>query len=87
MRFIILPQAIRTVLPALGNEFATLIKDSSLASVIGVQELAFEGNVIKNATYDVISAFVAIGFIYLIVTSVVALFVHFLEKRWGYVTS
>lgn len=80
-RFIILPQAIRVVFPALGNEFITLLKDSSLASVIGVQELSKEGTLLMSTTYDAITSFVAVGCIYLIMTSTLSLLLHYIEKR------
>ncbi len=80
-RFIILPQAIRVVFPALGNEFITLLKDSSLASVIGVQELTKEGTLLMSTTYDAITSLAAIGCIYLIMTSTLSLILHYIEKR------
>ncbi len=80
-RYIILPQAIRVVLPALGNEFITLIKDSSLASIIGVAELTKQGRIIISHTYDAISIFFAIALLYLILTTLVSLFVAKLEQR------
>lgn len=80
-RYIVLPQALRVVLPALGNELITLIKDSSLASVIGVQELTYEGGVIKNMTYDVITAFVAVGCIYLVITTALSFIVTSAERK------
>ncbi|MEX0672070.1 MAG: amino acid ABC transporter permease [Candidatus Babeliales bacterium] len=83
-QFIILPQAIRVVLPALGNEFITLLKDSSLASVIGVQELSKEGTLLMNTTYDAITSFAAVGFIYLLMTTTLSLFLNYLEKRMNH---
>lgn len=79
--YIILPQALRTTLPSLGNEFVTLIKDSSLASLIGVTELTKQGNFIKNKTFDAITVYVAIAVLYLIITSTISFFVARLEKR------
>ena len=80
-RYIVLPQAIRVILPALGNEFITLIKDSSLAYLIGVQELYKEGMQIKSYTYDALTVYFALGVIYLILTTSMAMFVSYLEKR------
>ncbi len=80
-QYIVLPQAIRVVLPALGNEFITLLKDSSLASIIGVQELSKEGEMLKNITYDAITSFVAVGIIYLIMTTTLSLFLQYLERK------
>lgn len=80
-RFVVLPQAIRIVLPALGNELITLIKDSSLASVIGVVELTKEGMIMRSVTYDVISSFVIVGVLYLTVTTFLSLLMGVLESR------
>ncbi|HJM68417.1 MAG TPA: amino acid ABC transporter permease [Candidatus Babeliales bacterium] len=81
IRHIILPQAMQVAMPALGNEFATLIKDSSLASFIGVSELFKEGRTIIAITFDQMSIFIALGLIYLILTSVASIFVSFTERR------
>lgn len=83
-RYIVLPQAIRVVLPALGNEFITLIKDSSLASTIGVAELTREGALIRSRTLDAISVFCAIAAIYLIMTTTLSLLIAKLEQRMNH---
>jgi polar amino acid transport system permease protein len=80
-RNIILPQAFRLVIPALGNEFITLVKDSSLASVIGVVELTKEGNFIRARTFDAFTVFAVVAFIYLIITTTLSLFINWLEQR------
>lgn len=81
IRFIVLPQAISTVLPALGNEFITLVKDSSLASTVGVMELTKEASYIKNQTYDALTVYCIIGIMYLLLTTPLSLLVARLEKR------
>ncbi len=81
LRYIVLPQAIRVVLPALGNEVITLIKDSSLASLIGVAELYKNGQTIISQTYDALSIYVALAFMYLLMTSLAAYTVRLLERR------
>jgi His/Glu/Gln/Arg/opine family amino acid ABC transporter permease subunit len=78
---IILPQAIRAVLPALGNEFITLVKDSSLASTIGVAELSKEGSLIRSRTLDALTVFFGVALLYLIVTTTLSFCVSYLEKR------
>ena len=83
-RFIVLPQAFRTVLPALGNELVTLVKDSSLASTIGVYELSKQSEMITSQTFDAPSAFLAVGIIYLAMTTVISLIVSYFEKRMQY---
>lgn len=81
IKYIVLPQALRTTLPALGNEFVTLIKDSALASLIGVAELTKQANFIKSKTFDAISVYFAVAVLYLILTSTVSFIVSRLEKR------
>jgi polar amino acid transport system permease protein len=81
IRFIILPQAIRTVLPALGNELITLVKETSLASVIGVAELSKQAQFVQSRTYDVIGVYGIVAAIYLVITSILSLFVYYLEQR------
>lgn len=79
--YIVLPQAIRMVLPALGNEFITLIKDSSLASTIGVMELFKEGSAIISRTYDPFTVYTTVAFIYLIMTTLLTIFINYVERR------
>lgn len=81
IRYIILPQAIRVTLPALGSEFVTLIKDSALASLIGVAELTKQANFIKSRTHDALTIYFIVAVIYLILTSLVSLLVAYYEKR------
>lgn len=78
---IVLPQTLAVVLPALGSELVTLIKDSSLASVIGVAEITKEGRLIISKTYDAITIFVLIAVLYLLITSTISFLVFVLEKR------
>lgn len=80
-RFIILPQAIRIVLPALGNESITLIKDSSLASLIGVVELYKQGQQVISYTYDSLSVYFIVGLLYLTMTTTISYLISILEKR------
>lgn len=81
IRFIILPQAIRAVLPALGNELITLIKDTSLASTIGVMELSKRAYFVQTRTFDVLGVYGIVAAIYLVITSVLSLLVYYLEQR------
>lgn len=79
IRFIVLPQAFKTILPSLGNEAITLIKDSSLASLIGVHELYKEAQTIMNITYDFVTMLTAVAVLYLAMTSIAAFVLHRLE--------
>src|SRR5580658_9802432 len=79
MRRIIAPQAFRTMIPALGNETVSALKNSSLASVISVQELTLRSTQLASSTFDFFSIFFASGLIYLGLTSAVSVIQLFLE--------
>lgn len=81
MRFIVFPQALRVALPALNNELVTLVKDSSLASIIGVMELTKEASVIRSRTYDAFSILLAVSLIYLVLTATLSFCLKRYEKR------
>lgn len=83
MRYIIIPQAIKRVLPALGNEFIAMLKDSSLVSVIAVQELAMTGSLINGRTARPFEAYGPVAIMYLILTMILSQFVAYLERRFG----
>lgn len=85
IKLIVLPQALQTVLPALGNECITLIKDSSLASVIGVAELSHQGSLIMSKTYDALFSYAAVAAVYLLMTSCASALLHILERKMRYV--
>ncbi|MGA9531025.1 MAG: amino acid ABC transporter permease [Candidatus Babeliales bacterium] len=80
-RFIILPQAIRSVLPSLGNELITLIKDSSLASTVGVVELSKQAWFIRSRTFDALSVYLIVAVMYLCMTTLLSLLILLLEKK------
>lgn len=81
LRYIVFPQAFRVSLPSLGNELITLVKDSSLASIIGVMELSKEGSLIRSRTYDAFSILLAVSLIYLLLTATLGFFIKLQEKR------
>lgn len=81
MRFIILPQAFKNILPPLGNEFIAMLKDSSLVSVIGFEELTRRGQLIIAQTYGSFEIWMTIAVLYLIMTMAISRIVAFLEKR------
>ncbi|QLI80915.1 amino acid ABC transporter permease [Chitinibacter fontanus] len=82
MRFIIVPQAFRRMLPPLGNEAIMLLKDSSLVSAIGLGELAYAARTVAGAYSRYWEPYLTISFIYLIMTLVLAAGVNHLEKRY-----
>jgi polar amino acid transport system permease protein len=83
MRYVILPQAVRNVLPPLGNEFIAIVKDSSLVSVLGVQDITQLGKVYSASTFRFFETYNVVGFLYLVMTIGLALLVRLTEKRMG----
>lgn len=83
-RFIIFPQAIRQVLPPLAGQFASIIKDSSLLSVIGINELTNNAQQINSATYSTLETFLPLAAAYLILTLPISLWSKKLEERYRY---
>jgi polar amino acid transport system permease protein len=84
LRYVIMPQALRRVLPALAGQFVTLVKDSSLLSVIGVQEFTYTARTYNSATYGGIEAFLLLAAGYLLITLPIAWFAHWMESRFRY---
>jgi polar amino acid transport system permease protein len=81
MRYILLPQAVRNVLPALGNEFIAMLKDSALVSVLGVQDITLLGKVYSASTFKFFETYNVVAFLYLVMTVGLALLIRFVEKR------
>ncbi len=81
MRFILLPQAVRNVLPALGNEFVAMLKDSALVSVLGVQDITQLGKVYSASTFKFFETYNIVALLYLVMTLGLALFVRWIEQR------
>lgn len=80
-RYIILPQAFRAIFPSLGNEFITLIKDSSLAYIIGVHEIFKESRNLLSTTYDVVTVYAAVTLFYFAITTIITLLLEEYEKN------
>lgn len=81
MYYIILPQAFHNILPPLGNESITMLKDSSLVSVIGFEELTRRGQLIIAQTYASFEIWMTVAALYLIMTLAIAKFVSFMEHK------
>lgn len=81
MRFIIIPQAVKAILPALGNEFIVLLKDTSLITVIGGKELLYAAQGIYNRTYEQMFPLLGIACIYLLLVCVLSWLLDKLERR------
>ena len=83
MRTIILPQAIKNILPALGNEFIVLVKETSVISVIAVNDLMKMAGYVGSRTWDVIPPYVIAAAIYLIMTLGLSALMGFFERKMG----
>ena len=81
MRRIVLPQAIRNILPALGNEFIVMLKDTSIASFIGLDDLARGGSIIRSQTYQAYIPFLAVALIYLVLVMIFSKLLGKLERH------
>lgn len=82
MRHIIMPQAFKRIIPPLGNEFIAMLKDSSLVSVIGFEELTRRGQLIIAKTYGSFEIWLSVAFIYLVMTFTISRLVDYLERRY-----
>ena len=82
MRYIILPQAFKRIIPPLGNEFIAMLKDSSLVSVIGFEELTRRGQLIIARTYASFEIWMAVALLYLVLTFTVARLTGLLERKF-----
>ena len=80
-RFVVLPQAVRTVLPPLGNDFVAMIKDSALVSSLGVQDITQLGKVYSASTFLFFETYNVVAFLYLVMTIGLSLMVRALERR------
>jgi polar amino acid transport system permease protein len=80
-RLIVFPQAVRTVLPPLGNDFVAMIKDSALVSALGVQDITQLGKVYSASTFRFFETYNVVAFLYLVMTVGLSLLVRGLEAR------
>ncbi len=81
MRYIIVPQAIKNILPALGNEMITLVKETSVVMVISVQDLTQAAKVIVTKTYNAIVPYVSLAILYLIIILIMTKLLAIFERR------
>lgn len=81
MRFVILPQAVRRVLPPLGNDFIAMLKDSALVSVLGVPDITQMGKVYAAGTFKFFETYNVVAFLYLVMTLALSLLVRYMERR------
>ena len=81
MMLIVVPQAVRNILPAIGNEFVAVIKESSMASIIGVNELMFAGKVVVGSTYLGLEPYIVAAGFYFIMTFTLGRIISLIERR------
>jgi putative glutamine transport system permease protein len=81
MRYIVLPQAFRYVIPPLGNQFVNLVKNSSTLAFVGGFDLMYQGNVIASSSLETIAAYSVVGVLYLVITMPISYYMRYLEKR------
>ena len=81
MKEIILPQAFKNVLPAIGNEMIALLKETSVAGYVAVQDLTKAANQIKNTTYDQINPILLVALVYLLIVIILTKLLSLMERR------
>ena len=81
MFHVILPQAFKNVLPALGNEFIVLVKETSVAGYVALQDLTYVGNLIRSRTYEAFFPLISVAAIYLVIVLILTYFLKKLERR------
>lgn len=81
MRFVVLPQAFKIVLPPLGNQFINLVKNSSILGVIAGGDLMYQADSINSETFQTVSVYLFVALFYLLLTIPLSLFVNYLERR------
>lgn len=85
LRYIIVPQALKTVLPSLINEIVAVLKDSSILAAIGLMELTKVATNISARTLDPISAYALVALAYFAITTAISFFAHYIEKKMEFV--
>ena len=81
MRFVVLPQAVKNILPAIGNEMIALLKETAVAGYVAVQDLTRAANLIRNNTYDAVNPLLATAIVYLTMVVLLTALLQKLEAR------
>ncbi|UQS82249.1 amino acid ABC transporter permease [Bombilactobacillus folatiphilus] len=81
MRYIILPQAFKIVIPPLGNQFVNLVKNSSVLAFVAGFDLMYQANSIASTTFDTINSYLVVGVLYLVITLPLSYYMRYLEKK------
>lgn len=83
MRYIILPQAFKIVVPPLGNQFINLIKNSSILAMVAGLDLMYQGDLIASNTFNTFGTYIIVGCFYLILTLPLSYLMNYLDKHWS----
>lgn len=86
LRYVVFPQAFRVILPPMSGQFASLIKDSSLLSVIAISELTLNAQEVNSFTYSALESYLPLAVLYLALTLPLSLLARYLESRFAYET-
>ena len=81
MSYIVIPQAVKNILPALGNEFISLLKETAIAGYIALDDLTRVGSIVRSRTFDAYTPFILVALIYLFITSILTGLLGHLERR------
>lgn len=83
MRYIVLPQAFKIVVPPLGNQFINLVKNSSILAIVAGLDLMYQGDLIASETFNTFDTYIIVGFFYLVITLPLSYLMVYLEKKWA----
>jgi putative glutamine transport system permease protein len=83
MRYIVLPQAFKIVIPPLGGQFINLIKNSSILAMVAGLDIMYQGDLIASTTFNTFDTYIIVGIFYLILTLPLSYYMSYLEKKWA----
>ena len=83
MRYVILPQAFKIVIPPLGNQFISLIKNSSVLALVAGFDLMYQADLIASETFNIFDTYILVALIYLVLTLPLSYYMRHLEQKWA----
>lgn len=83
MRYIVLPQAFKIVVPPVGNQFINLIKNSSILAMVAGLDLMYQGDLIASTTFNTFDTYIIVGLFYLVLTLPLSYLMNYLDKHWS----
>ena len=83
MRYIVLPQAFKIVVPPLGNQFINLVKNSSVLAMVAGLDLMYQGDLIASTTFNTFDTYIIVALFYLVLTLPLSYLMNHLEKKWA----